>query len=136
MRQAFKKEYQIYILINININKIKEEKEALCILENDVSPNIGNISQGNFKCKMNLKKEEYKNSDLKTISISSNNFNISGVSDLDEVSSNPYRTDEIIKEVKDKKSQGYKMNKLCDIIDYYYETNILVPIFNIDSINT
>ena len=135
MRKAFKKEYQIYILINININKIKEEKEALCILENDVSPNNGNISQGNFKCTVNLKNDEYKNADFKTISISSNNFNISGVTDLDDILSNPYRTDELIKEVKDKKSQGYKMNKLCDVIDYYSETNILVPIFNIDSIS-
>ena len=133
--KTLKKEYQLYILINIYINKIKVEKKAICILENDASPKNGDIVQGNFKCTVNLNNDEYKKADFKTISISSNNFNISGVADLDEILSNPYRTDELIKEVENKKSQGFKMNKLKDIIDYYFEKDIKAPIFNIDSIS-
>jgi len=58
------------------------------------------IAQGNFKCSVSLTSTEYKKTNFKMIKISSNNDIISGVTDLDEVASNPYRTDEFIKDVK------------------------------------
>ena len=62
--------------------------------------NLRTTNEGNFICTVNLSDEEYKNTNFTTISISPNNDEISGVSDLDEVNSNPYKTDEFIKDVK------------------------------------
>ena len=70
-----------------------------------------------------------------TISISPNNDEISGVSDLDEVNSNPYKTDEFIKDVKNQKSNGQKVNELTDITDYYSENKKIAPTLNIESID-
>ena len=135
MNQPYKKDYQFNININIFINQIKTEKNAICILENNVSPNNGLIEQGNFKCTLNLTNDEYNKADFKTISISLNNDNINGVSDLDEITANPYKTDEFIKEVNNKKSKGEKLNNITDIFDYYSENIKFSPILNIDSIN-
>ena len=135
MNKPYKKDYQFNININIFINQIKTKKNAICILENDVSQSDGLIEQGNFKCILNLTNDEYNKADYKTISISSNNDNINGVSDLDEITANPYKTDEFIKEVNNKKSKGEKLNNITDIFDYYSENIKFSPILNIDSIN-
>lgn len=53
--------------MNVDINKIKTEKTAVCLLENDVSPSNSAIVQGNFKCTVNLTDAEYKNNNFTTI---------------------------------------------------------------------
>ena len=131
---SYNKDYKINIKMNVYINKIKNEKNAICILENDAKSN-GGLVQGNFKCTVSLSNDEYKNIDFTTITISNNNEDISGISDLDEITSNPYKTDEFIKEIKDKKSKGQKINELTDIIDYYSEKSNIIPILDIQSIN-
>ena len=133
MTKEYKKNYQLNLKLNVYINNMKTGKNSSCILENDVSPNSGTMTQGNFICTVNLTKDEYKNTDFKRISVSSNNDEINGVTDLDEVSSNPYRTDEFIRDVKNKKSKGDKINELTDIIDYYSEERRVVPNFTIDN---
>ena len=131
---SYNKDYKINIKMNVYINKIKNEKNSICILENDAKSN-GGLVQGNFKCTVSLSNDEYKNIDFTTITISNNNEDISGISDLDEITSNPYKTDEFIKEIKDKKSKGQKINELTDIIDYYSEKSNIIPILDIQSIN-
>ena len=135
INKKYEKDYKLNINMNVFINKIKTEKNAVCILEKDVSPSNGGLQQGNFICTVNLNDEEYKNTNFTTISISPNNDEISGVSDLDEVNSNPYKTDEFIKDVKNQKSNGQKVNELTDITDYYSENKKIAPTLNIESID-
>ena len=135
INKKYEKDYKLNINMNVFINKIKTEKNAICLLEKDVSPSNGGLQQGNFICTVNLNDEEYKNTNFTTISISPNNDEISGVSDLDEVNSNPYKTDEFIKEVKKQKSNGQKVNELTDITDYYSENKKIAPTLNIESID-
>ena len=135
INKKYEKDYKLNINMNVFINKIKTEKNAICLLEKDVSPSNGGLQQGNFICTVNLNDEEYKNTNFTTISISPNNDEISGVSDLDEVNSNPYKTDEFIKDVKNQKSNGQKVNELTDIIDYYSENKKIAPTLNIESID-
>ena len=135
INKKYEKDYKLNINMNVFINKIKTEKNAICLLEKDVSPSNGGLQQGNFICTVNLNDEEYKNTNFTTISISPNNDEISGVSDLDEVNSNPYKTDEFIKDVKNQKSNGQKVNELTDITDYYSENKKIAPTLNIESID-
>ena len=135
MSKAYSKNYKIDIKMEVFINNIKTEKIASCVLEDDVTLSSIGIAQGNFKCSVSLTSTEYRNTNFKMINISSNNDIISGISDLDEVASNPYRTDEFIKDVKNRKAQGIRFNYVTDIFDYYSEKNNLPLILNIDSIN-
>ena len=73
------------------------EKNANCILEEDASPDVGSLIQGNFICSVTLTSSEYSNTNFANIRISADNNEIGGVSNLNEITANPYRTDLAIK---------------------------------------
>ena len=133
--KAFNREYKLNINMNVDINNTKTEKNSFCKLENGISLNRAGISQGRFICGTNLTDDEFNNLNITTISLSPNNDEVNGVSDLDEIFSNPYKTDEYIKDIKTKKEKGLEINELADIIDLYSETLNIGPTLDIESIN-
>jgi len=109
------------ITVNVNINDKKEDIPIDCILEDSVEPQKGQ-NQGSFLCSVDKSKDEdWKNINLDNISvnISPNNDMISGVSDLDEITANPSKTDEKIKNIKEKLEKNEPVNALTNVIDYY-----------------
>ena len=136
MTSASKKGSQINLKLNVNINSVLTEKTAVCSLEKDVSPSNGQQVQGNFECTVSLTSSEYSNTDFQSISVSADNDEISGVSDLNDITSNPYKTDQVISEIKSKKENNEAINELTNVVDYYAEEdNIKIPpTFAIDSI--
>ena len=109
------------ITINVNVNDQKEDKPVDCILEDSVAPSKGQ-TQGNFLCSVDKNKNtEWKDINMNdiSVSISPNNDMISGVSDLDETTANPSKTDEKIKNIKEKLSKNETVNALTNVIDYY-----------------
>ena len=90
-----KKGSQINLKINVNINNLITEKNAVCTLEKDVSPSNGRQVQGNFECTVSLTSSEYSNTDFESISVSE----ISSVPDLSDITSNPYKIDQAISEI-------------------------------------
>ena len=81
---------------------MKEEKDAICILQDNVIPNNVKLAQGNFICSVKLTSDEYNNTDFDSIRISPENEEINGINDLDEVLYNPKKTDEAIQKIKEK----------------------------------
>ena len=124
------------LAIKVNINNETEDKEINCILEDSVTPQNGQ-SQGSFLCSI----DKNKNSDLKNVNlnnlsvkISPNNELISGVSDLNDTKSNPAKTDEEIKNIKEKLQKNETVNVLTNVIDYYND-KIEVNTLTLDSID-
>ena len=79
--------YSITIKIYILINKVKKEKTANCVLQSRVSLDSGSKAQGDFNCEIELEEQEYKQinfTDTQSITVSSENTVISGVSGLDD----------------------------------------------------
>ena len=125
--------------ITINVNDNEGEKPVNCILEDSVNSQ----AQGKFLCSVDkTKNTEWKNTNMNniSISISPNNDMISGVSDLDETTSNPAKTDEKIAKAKEKSDKKKAFNPLEDVIDYYsdeVEVNTLtLEDINMDKCNT
>ena len=129
--------------INIYINNEKDDIPIDCILENSVAPK-SEQTQANFLCSVDKNKNDYwKNLTYNniSISISPNNELINGVSDLDEIMSNPEKTDEEIKKIKEKLQKNESVNDLTNIIDYYsvkieINTLTLEDDININKCNT
>ena len=121
--------------INVNINNESEDREISCNLENDVNPDNGQM-QANYLCSVNKNTNDYWNSlnyeDI-SVSISPNN-KIGGVTELDEISANPSKTDEEIRKIKEKRENNEDISDLENIIDYY-ETQIETNILNLESID-
>ena len=133
--QALSQGYSLNLKMDVVINNVKTEKNAVCTLQENVSPNSGELAQGNFNCKVQLTSDEYSKTDFDKITISPENEEINGVSDLDETLSNPKKTDEAIQAVKAKKERGEDITDLEYIADYYEEEVKPTPQFTINSIN-
>ena len=129
------KGYSLNMIMDIKINGAKTEKNANCILQDDVSPNSGELFQGNFICSVQLSEDEYDNTDFDSISVSKDNAEINGVNDLDETLSNPKKTDELIEDIKRRKENGEEITDLANIVDYFEEKVEVTPLFSISSIN-
>ena len=121
--------------INVNINNESEDREINCNLENDVEPDNGQI-QANYLCSVNKNINDYWNSlNYESISVSiSPNNKIGGITELDEISSNPAKTDEEIQKIKEKRENNEDISDLENVIDYY-ETQVETNILNLESIN-
>jgi hypothetical protein len=94
----------------MEIGNEQVEKIASCKLEEGVS--AGNeFVQGNFKCTVELDPSEGK-LEPSTISLSPENTEINGISDLDKIGLNPSLTDNAIAEIKKRVENGGKVNDL------------------------
>ena len=133
--EVIKKGHELNVKMDLIINNDIVEKNATCILEKDVSPNSGELAQGNFVCSVILTTSEYQSTDFENIRISLENDEITGTSDLDATTSNPYKTDQAIAEIRKKKANKEAINELAYIVDYYEEEIKIPPFFNIDSVN-
>ena len=121
---------------NIYVNNEKTDRAIECTLENNVDPENGQ-SQGNFLCSVDKSTSEYWSTvDFTNVSISlsPNNDNIGGVSELDETSASPAATDEEISKIKEKKQNNEEINALTNIVDYY-EVETKVNTLTIESID-
>ena len=128
-----KKGQNIIMKMVLLINNIKTEKNAICVLQNDVSPKSGEKVQGDFNCEVTLENDEYKNinfSDPNAINVSPDNYEISGCSELDKEESSPKATDNAIENSKNENRE------LAMILDCYSQNNknIKPPTLEISSI--
>ena len=138
------KQLQVGFTLNINVVIVvgdeKKEKVGKCSLLRDVSPNEGEILQGDFKCEVALEQNEYDNlnfTDTEAIKISSNNEEIGGISELEDEEASPVATDMAIKETKEaQENNDYNLPELAECVDYYEEENknIIPPDFEVTSI--
>ena len=135
MSESYNKGYQLNLKMNLRINGDLVQKNSSCILQDDVTASIRELSQGNFICSVKLSSSEYSNTDFENITISKENEEINGVSDLDEILSNPYKTDLAIEEVKRKKANNEEIPELGNIVDFYEEEVKITPSFIIDSVD-
>ena len=136
LSKSYKKGEQLNLLMDMKNKNIEIEKNAICTLESNVSPKGGSQSQGNWFCSLDLTNSGYKSTDFDTITVSPENNEISGVSDLDEITSSPQKTDQAIKEINERKAKHESINDLTNIIDYYKneKENIIPPTFEPSSI--
>ena len=132
--EALKKGKELNLRMEVKINGNKIEKNATCILQEDVSPNSGELAQGNFICSVKLSSSEYSNTDFEEINVSYENEEINGVSDLEDTISNPYKTDKAIAEIKAKKANNEEITELANIVDYLEEEVKIAPTFTIDKL--
>ena len=121
------------MLIQIN-NKMFNDKNATCILEQDVFVHNDGFAQGNFLCYIKLTHSEYQNTAYENITVSRENEEIIGDLDFEDSLLNPYITDKKIEEVKRKRKENYIINSLANIFDYYEEVIKIPPIFHINSV--
>ena len=133
--EALSSGYSLNLKMEMEINKVITEKNAVCTLQNNVSPNSGELVQGNFICTVQLTSDEYSNTDFDTVRISPENEEINGVSDLDDILSNPKKTDEAIQAIRARRANGEDITDLEYIADYYEEEVKPTPLFTIDNIN-
>lgn len=103
---AMEKDAEIKIIMEIGNEQV--EKIASCKLEEGVS---NEFVQGNFKCTVELDPSEGK-LEPSTISLSPENTEINGISDLDKIGLNPSLTDNAIAEIKKRVENGGKVNDL------------------------
>ena len=133
--ESLNKGYSLNLKMEMKINEAKTEKNAVCILQDNIKPNSGELSQGNFVCTVQLTSSEYSSTNFESVSVSSDNAEINGVNDLDETLSSPMKTDAAIESIKKKKQNGEEITDLADIVDYYEEEIKPTPIFTISSVN-
>ena len=133
--EALNKGYSLNLKMEMKIDGAKTEKNAVCLLQDDVKPNSGELSQGNFVCTVQLTSSEYSNTDFESVIVSSDNAEINGVNDLDETLSSPMKTDKAIEAIKKKKQNGESVTDLADIVDYYEQEVKPTPLFTISSVN-
>ena len=103
-----------------------KRKNATCKLKSAVSPNDGSQVQGDFDCETKVESDEYKNinfTDPESISISSNNPEISGVSENEDTQLSPLSTDKAIEETKEAKEKNETLTDLAEALDYSEEEN-------------
>ena len=74
--EALSSGYSLNLKMEMEINKVITEKNAVCTLQNNVSPNSGELVQGNFICTVQLTSDEYSNTDFDTVRISPENEEI------------------------------------------------------------
>ena len=112
----------------------KYVKNATCTLQEDISPNDGELAQAHFICSVQLTQTEYNNTDFEEITISTENEEINGVSDLDQTVANPFKTDKALEEIKRKKANNETINGLAYVVDYYEEEVKPTPLFTINNL--
>ena len=134
LSKEYKKGYNLDLKMDVEIKGKYTEKIANCILEKDAYPAAGSLVQGNFLCSVNLSPSEYSNTNFTTIRVSQANDKIGGISNLNEITENPYKTDLAIKEIKEKKAKNEYISEYADIVDYLEEEVKIHPVFNIDDI--
>ena len=134
LSKEYKKGYNLILKMDVEINGKYTEKNANCILNDDAYPAAGAVVQGNFLCSVDLSPSEYTNTNFTTIRVSQANDKIGGISDLDKITENPYKTDLAIKEIKEKRAKNEYISEYADIVDYLEEEVKIKPIFNIDYI--
>ena len=134
LSKEYKKGYNLILKMDVEINGKYTEKNANCILNDDAYPEAGTLVQGNFLCSVDLSPSEYTNTNFTTIRVSQANDKIGGISNLNEITENPYKTDLAIKEIKEKRAKNEYISEYEDIVDYLEEEVKINPIFNIDYI--
>ena len=132
--KEYKKGYELYLEMALDINKKIIKRNANCILEETVTPEEVYLAQGIFLCSMYLSSEEQRGINISNIKITTDNEEIDGVSNLNEITANPYRTDLALKEINDKRARNDFIDELAYLFDYYTETVKLNKIFNIEYI--
>jgi len=126
LTKAYKAGYVLKIKIVVIIGDGKKEKDAECTLKSDVSPSDGSQIQGDFDCQATVESDEYKNIDFtdpETISISTNNPEVSGVSSQEDTQLSPLSTDKEIEETKEAQEQNATLTDLAETLDYSEEEN-------------
>ena len=118
---------QINVIVIIGGNNV--EKVAKCKLRKDVKPSKGIQIQGDFDCNVEL--EQNENAEPESLTISENNDNIGGCSDLSTEEASPTLTDKAFENVESASSA------LSQTIDYSIEENkdIVPPSFEVTDIN-
>ena len=114
--------YEIKIKIFIIIKGTKTEKEATCKLQSAVDPGENTSTQGDFLCEGKVEEEEYKEidfTDSQSVTVSPENEEIVGVSDLSDGQDSPIETDTAIEETEAKEN----ITELEEVVDYYKEEN-------------
>ena len=134
LSKEYKKGYNLNLKMDVEIKRKYVKKNANCILEEDASPAAGALVQANFLCSVDLSPSEYSNTNFNTIRVSQANDKIGGISNLNEITENPYKTDLAIKEIKEKRAKKEYISEYADIVDYLEEKVEINPIFNIDYI--
>ena len=111
--------------IKVLIGQNKIEKTSICTLQRDVEPIDGQQVQGDFQCNLIMEESEYQEINLtntESVKISSDNEEISGVSDLEEDQISPLATDKAISEtIAIKESEN--ITELAECLDYSLEEN-------------
>ena len=74
--------------MDVKINDERIIKNSTCTLQDDATPNNGELAQGNFICSVQLTQTEYANTDFEEITVSTFNEEINGVTDLDQTVAN------------------------------------------------
>ena len=133
--ESFKQGYSINLRMNVPINNMERKKNATCLLEQDITFDDADIVQGTFVCTVKLTSSEYNVTTFENIMLDLENEEINGVSDLDEISLNPYKTDQKIEEIRRKKANNEEVSALENIYDYYEEDIEIVPSFHTTSVN-
>ena len=121
------KSYLIQMNVIVIINGEKVEKVANCTLKDDVTVSSGKKTQGDFDCEVALESNEKVATE--NLTISTDNENIGGCSELTKEEASPHLTDEAIKNSSD--------TKLGLVLDYSLEENkeVIPPIFKISNMN-
>ena len=118
--------HKVTLKIYVLIGESKKEKEAECILQNDVQIQEGKQVQGNYKCQAKLEEEEYKQiefNNTEAIKVATNNPEVGGLNDEDGNLS-PLETDISINETNNKIEANETMTDLGECLDYSIEENI------------
>jgi hypothetical protein len=126
LTKAYKAGDQLKIKIVVLINADKMEKDSTFKLKSDVSPSEGRQIQGDFDCEVTVESDEYKNINFtnpKSISISTNNPEVSGVADQEDTQLSPLSTDKAIEETKEAQEQNATLTDLAETLDYSEEEN-------------
>ncbi len=119
------------ILLLANATEI--EKNATCVLKEDVSPSNGSPIQGDFDCSVSLTDEEDKSVDSNyELSVSPDNGDIGGCAELTEQEKSPRLTDLAIAESKEKGDDS-----LGKVLDFSVTENkeYKPPSFEVTSFN-
>ena len=139
--EAYQKGKTINMKMDVKIYNEKYEKNATCTLQDDVNPNDEEPVQANFVCSVQLTQTEYINTDFEEVTISVENEEINGVSDIDATVASPLKTDKALEEIKRKKANNETITDLAYVVDYYEEEVKVTPTFTsnnlyIDGCNT
>ena len=136
LTQGMTKGNQINVKMIVIIKGEKAEKETKCILRDNVEVEKGSQAQGDFDCEGTLEEEEYKGIDFEdsgNVTISTNNEEVLGVSDLDQEQASPLATEIAINKTKETIEKEGKISPLEEEIDFSLEENkvIMPPSFEL-----